>query len=92
MYATSDRGFRYLRRKAIIEFSRDLIITARSGVIKIMNCPRHDSSPTHFHKFAQEHEQALAELNNVLNREDISMNNVVEIVQALVVNRLARLN
>jgi|JFJP01.1.fsa_nt_gi hypothetical protein len=92
MYATSDRGFRYLRRKAIIEFSRDLIIAVRSGVIKIVNCPRPEHSPTHFHKFAQEHEQALAELNNVLNREDIALDNVVEIVQALVVNRLARLN
>jgi hypothetical protein len=83
MYATSNRGFKYLRHKMITEFSRDLIITVRSGVIKIMNCPRPDSSPLLFYKFAQEHEQALAEINNVLNREDVSLNNVVEIVQGL---------
>lgn len=92
MYATSDRGFKYQRRKAIIEFSRELIITVRSGVLRVMNCPRFNASPTHFHKFAQEHEQALASLSRILNRDDISLYNVVEVVKSLQMRHLAILN
>ncbi len=85
MYATSARGFRHLRQKAISELSRELIGTVRNGIMKISKCPHTDLQPIATYRFVQEYEQAILSLRTLLGRDDITLHNVVKILQDLLI-------
>ena len=83
MYATSVRGFRHLRQKAISELSRELIGNVRTGIMKVMKIPHTELQPIAAYRFTQEYEQAILDLRTLLGRNDITLHNVVSIVQDL---------
>jgi len=83
MYATSVRGFRHLRQKAISELSRELIGTVRNGIMKVLKIPHTDLQPIAAYRFTQEYEQAILDLQTFLGRNDITLHNVAAIVQDL---------
>jgi hypothetical protein len=83
MYATSDRGFKFMRQKAVSELARELIGAVRTGVMKVMQIPHSDAPPIYAYQFEREYEQTMLDLNRFLNRDDISLNNIVAIAQDL---------
>jgi hypothetical protein len=83
MYATSVRGFRHLRQKAISQLSRELIGTVRNGIMKVHKIPHTDLQPIAAYRFNQEYEQAILDLRTFLGRNDVTLHNVVPIVKDL---------
>jgi hypothetical protein len=83
MYATSVRGFRYLRRRALSEYSRDLIGITRNGILKVMKVSQRDIPKIHAYDFVQEAESAILEVRRILQRDDIYLDNIVAIVADL---------
>ncbi len=83
MYATSSRGFKYLRQRAVTEYAREIIGAVRNGVMKVAKYSRTDVVPIYTHQFEQEYEQSMLALNNFFNRDDISLQNIMEIVREL---------
>ena len=84
MYATSVRGFRYLKQKAIAELSRDLIGSVRNGILKVHQLSNTDLTPIYAYQFEQEYEQSIVLVGKFLGRDDISLENIVPLVQELV--------
>lgn len=89
MYATSDRGFKYLRQRAINEFARELVGAVRTGIMKVMQVSYIDIAPIYAYQFEREYEQSMQVLNNLFNRDDISLQNIVSIVKDLLVRQSA---
>ncbi len=85
MYATSVRGFRHLRQKALTEFSRELIGAVRTGIMKVLQLSQADLQPIYAYRFMQEYEQAILLLRTLLKRDDIELHNILAIVQDLMV-------
>ena len=83
MYATSERGFKYLRQKAITEFPRELIGSVRNGVMKVHQVNHVELQPIYANQFVEEYEQAMRTLNSFFNRDDVSLENIVAIAQEL---------
>jgi len=83
MYATTVRGFRHLRRKAISDLSRELVGEVRNGVIKVLLFSYSDTQPIYAHQFTQEYQEAMVSLRNILGRSDINLKNIVAIVREL---------
>jgi hypothetical protein len=89
MYATSDRGFRHMRQRAITELARELIGAVRTGVMKVMQDSHIDVPPIYAYQFEREHEQSIQVLKDFLKRDDISLDNLVPIVKDLLVCQAA---
>lgn len=85
MYATSDRGFKYLRQKIVTELAREVVGAVRNGVMKVRQFPYTDVSPIYAYHFEREYEQSMKVLNVFFNRDDISLQNIVPIVRDLLV-------
>ncbi|MCY7331500.1 MAG: late competence development ComFB family protein [Pseudanabaena sp. CAN_BIN31] len=83
MYATSSRGFKYLRQRAVTEYARDIISAVRNGVMKVAKYSRTDVVPIYTYQFEQEYEQSMLDLNSFFNRDDISFHNIMEISRDL---------
>jgi len=83
MYATSVRGFRILRQKAVSDLSRELIGNVRTGIMKVLKNPHTELQPIVAYRFNQEYEHAILDLRTYLRRDDITLHNIVEIVQDL---------
>ncbi len=83
MYATSSRGFKYLRQRAVTEYPREIIGAVRNGVMKVAKYSRTDMTPISTYQFEQEYEQSMLALNNFFKRDDISLHNIMEIVREL---------
>lgn len=84
MYSTSDRGFKYMRQRAISELAKEIIRTVRSGIMKVIQATRIDSQPIYAYQFEQEYEQSMLTLNSLFNRHDITLHNIVAIVQDVI--------
>jgi hypothetical protein len=83
MYATSVRGFKYLRQKAISNFSRELIGETRNGILKVAKHSRLEAAKIPAYSFIQEYEQSIHTIRDFLGRNDICLYNIVEIVREL---------
>jgi len=83
MYATTVRGFRHLRQKAISDLSRELVGEVRNGVIKVLLFSYSDTQPIYAHQFTEEYKEAIVALRNVLGRSDVNLKNIVPIVREL---------
>lgn len=81
MYATSDRGFKALHMRAKIELANQIISTMRQAIMKVSQTPYKSVPPLPFDKFNLELNMALADLRQMLGREDISWRNVPDIVE-----------
>jgi Late competence development protein ComFB len=84
MYATSNRGYNALHAKAKVELSSQIISTMRDGLMKVGQTPYQAIPSLPFDKFRHEQDLALLEVQQLLNRDDITWHNVVDVVtQAL---------
>lgn len=81
MYATSSRGYDALHTRAKVELSSQIISTMRDGLKKVGQTPYQAIPSLPFDKFRHEQDLALLELQQLLKREDITWNNVVDIVE-----------
>jgi Late competence development protein ComFB len=82
MYVTSDRGYKLSRQRAQSELTKEITAQVRQAILKIGRSPKRLMPPLPLKKFEQEHEEALAELRQILQRPDITSQNVLEIVEA----------
>lgn len=82
MYVTSDRGYRLSMQRAQSELTKEITVQVRQAILKVGRSPKRMMPPLPLKKFEQEHEEALAELRQILQRPDITSQNVVEIVEA----------
>ncbi|TYQ29294.1 late competence development ComFB family protein [Pseudanabaena sp. UWO310] len=89
MYATSDRGFKYLRQRAINEFARELVGAVRTGIMRVLQVSYADIPPIYAYQFEQEYIQSMQQLNYLFKRNDISLHNIVAIVQDLLERKSA---
>jgi hypothetical protein len=83
MYTTSDRGFKFLSQKGLAEASREILGKVRNGMLKVHEYGDRPVSPLHFDRFNQESEEAIMALRVILNREDITILNVVSVVKEI---------
>lgn len=83
MYATSMRGFRHLRQRAISELPRTLIGETRNGILKVLQVSHSDLPKIPNYEFIQEYDQAILIIQRILGRTDISLQNIVTIVDEL---------
>jgi hypothetical protein len=83
MYSTSVRGFKYLRQKAISEFSRELMGETRNGILTVLKYSRPDMPQIPAYTFIQEYEQSIALIRTLLGRNDISLQNIVDVIKEL---------
>lgn len=81
MYVTSDRGYKLSRQRAQSELTKEITAQVRQAILKVGQSPKRLMPPLPLKKFEQEHEEALAELRQILQRPDITSQNVVEIVE-----------
>ncbi len=81
MYATSDRGLKQLRERAKAELGQQIMATIREAISTVMKAPARILPPLPFEKFDLEQEQALEELKEILQIEDINWRNVALIVE-----------
>lgn len=81
MYATTDNGLKYWRERARVELAGDILATVRQSIIIIAKSPSRFLPPLRSDKFSNEQEQAIAELKDILQIDDINWRNVVSIIQ-----------
>ncbi|MEE3718454.1 late competence development ComFB family protein [Tumidithrix elongata RA019] len=84
MYTTSERGFKLLSQKGLAEASREILSKVRNGILKVHEYGDRPLSPIHFDRFNQESEEAIMALRIILNRQDITIVNVVDIIKNLI--------
>jgi hypothetical protein len=87
MYATSDRGYKLMRQRAQVELTKEITAQVRQAILKVGRSPKLTKTPLPLAKFEQEYEQALSELRQILNRPDLTGQNVVEIVKGTLAAR-----
>jgi hypothetical protein len=83
MYTTSDRGFKFLSQKGMAEASREILGKVRNGMMKVHEYGDRPLSPIHFDRFNQEAEEAIIALRVILNRDDVTLLNVVSVVKEI---------
>jgi hypothetical protein len=81
MYATTENGLKYWRDQVRTEFSSDILVTVRQGVMTILKSPSRFLPPLPSDKFTTQQELAIAELKDILQIEDLDWRNVAEVVQ-----------
>ncbi|WP_019499062.1 late competence development ComFB family protein [Pseudanabaena sp. PCC 6802] len=87
MYATSARGYQLLRQRAQVELTKEITAQVRQAILKVGRSPKHAKPPLPLAKFEKEYDLALEELKQILNRPDLTSQNVVEIVEATLAAR-----
>jgi hypothetical protein len=83
LYVTSDRGYKLSRQRAQSELTKEITAQVRQAILKVGRSPKRLMPPLPLKKFEQEQEEALVELRQILQRPDITSENVVEIVEAV---------
>jgi hypothetical protein len=82
MYATTERGYRELRQRAKEQYGRQVVAIINEAIGTIMQNPKPDRPPLPFARFEAEQEEALDQLQWMLQRDDITWRNVKTIVEA----------
>lgn len=82
MYATSQRGWQLLRRKAKEELSREILLQVQSAITQVINRPKGEPQALPFQMFDADFDQALLQLKMILRREDLTWLNVADLVEA----------
>ncbi|MFN6165210.1 MAG: late competence development ComFB family protein [Pseudanabaena sp.] len=81
MYATSRRGLQSLRQRVKSEMTNQIVSIIKEALAKVIQSPERALSPLPFEKFNQELEEALVQLREILQRDDITWRNVAEVVE-----------
>lgn len=81
MYATSRRGLQSLRQKVKSEMTNQIISIIKEALLKVGQAPERSLSPLPFEKFNLELEETLAQLSELLQRDDINWRNIAEVVE-----------
>jgi hypothetical protein len=81
MYATTRRGLQNLRQKVKSEMTNQIIGFVKEALNKVIQSPERSLPPLPFEKFNLDLENTLVQLREMLGREDITWQNVAEIVE-----------
>ncbi len=81
MYATSRRGLQNLRQRIKSEMTSQIISIVKEALTKVIQAPERALSPLPFEKFNLELEEALVQLRELLQREDITWRNIAETIE-----------
>jgi len=81
MYATSRRGLQSLRLRVKSEMTNQIVSIIKEALAKVIQTPERALSPLPFEKFNLELEEALVQLREILQRDDITWRNVAEVVE-----------
>ncbi|MDX1978361.1 MAG: late competence development ComFB family protein [Pseudanabaenaceae cyanobacterium bins.68] len=81
MYATSQRGWEVLRRKAKEELAREILLRVKAAFEQVLNRPKRNPQPLPFQKIELEYDDALLQLQIILHREDLNWLNLTDIVE-----------
>ncbi len=82
MYATTERGYRELRQRAKEQHGRQVVAIINEAIATIMQNPKPDRPPLPFARFEAEQEEALEQLQWMLQRDDMTWRNVTTILEA----------
>ncbi len=85
MYATNAKGFQQQRARVRSELLNDLQSVTIQAILELSKTPRRLVGPLPFVKFEREHEQALENLKEIFNTEDLTCGKAVELVAKAVV-------
>jgi hypothetical protein len=81
LYATSWNGYNISRQRGINELSKDIILTVRNAALKILQSPPAPSTTPFTTDFEAEAQETLQNLRRIMDRDDIDLSNVVQVVQ-----------
>jgi hypothetical protein len=84
LYCTSINGYNITRQRAINELSKDVILAVRNGALKVIQSSPLESTSPFATDFEKEAEDTLKLLRKLLDREDVDMRNVVQVVRDFV--------
>jgi hypothetical protein len=82
MYATSERGWQVLRRKAKEELSREILLQVQTAITQVRNSRNSKPQPLPFQKFDLDYDAALLQLKMILQKEDVTWLNVADLIEA----------
>jgi len=82
MYATTERGYRELRQRAKEQHGRQVVAIINEAIATILQNPKPDRPPLPFARFEAEQEEALEQLQWMLQRDDITWRNVTAVIEA----------
>ncbi len=81
MYATSWNGYNISRQRGINELSKDIILAVRNAALKILQSPPVPSTSPFATDFETEAQETLQNIRRIMDRDDIDLSNVVQVVQ-----------
>ncbi|MFN3926424.1 MAG: late competence development ComFB family protein [Pseudanabaenaceae cyanobacterium] len=84
LYATSINGYNISRQRGINELAKDIVVTVRNGALKVLRHPANSENRPFTTDFEGEAQETLRGLRKLLDREDIDLSNVVEVVQEFI--------
>jgi len=81
LYATSWNGYNISRQCGINELAKDIILAVRNGALKVLQSPPAPSTSPFATDFEAEARETIQNLCRILDRDDIDLTNVVQVVQ-----------
>jgi hypothetical protein len=81
MYATTEQGLLWQTKKAEEELSSKIESTVIESLMTLSKTPRRLTEPIPFIKFEEEREEALSELRQIFQRNDITWKNIVPMAE-----------
>jgi Late competence development protein ComFB len=81
MYASSEFGMKFLRYKIKTEMIDTISSMVRQAIVQVCKAPIRKVLPTPIAEIEQQQSQAIAELQTILKRLDISWENVVSLIE-----------
>lgn len=87
MYATNAKGFQQQRERVRRELINDLQALTIQAILELSKTPRRLVGPLPFVKFEREHEQALENLKEIFQVEDLTCGKAVELVSKAVLGK-----
>ncbi len=81
MYATSQKGWRSQRLKVKNEIANQVATAVRQALVAVQRDPLRVSSPLPMTLEGMQQEVALSELRSLLQQEDLTWNNVVDVIE-----------
>ncbi|MBD2100124.1 late competence development ComFB family protein [Leptolyngbya sp. FACHB-261] len=85
LYATSQKGWRAQRLRAKNEASSQVVTAVRQAMVAVQRDPLRVSAPLPINLEGMQQEMALNELREILQQDDISWNNLAEIIEQTLV-------
>jgi hypothetical protein len=87
MYATSNRGLKQLRQQVKNEMTNEVMAIVKQAFVKVAQTPERVLSPLPFERFNSEQDASLEKLKLILKRDDVTWRNVVELIEAAMVQK-----